>query len=209
MSFCIDIETGPLGDEHLAMLKPEMEANRTLKDPLKIQADLLAKEAAWIEKAALSPLTGQILAIGLLGTNQPEGEQDLILDGDEASMLHKVWVLWGEGSRFFGFNVKWDFRFMAVRSWALGVPVPVDLMEGRYFNKRIVCLQEVVTFYSREISGFSLEATCAAFGLPGKLPGMTGADFARVFGEDRERAISYLRADLVATAALAARLGVQ
>lgn len=200
----LDIETGPLGDEQLAMMKPEMVANKTLKDPLKIQADLMAKEEVWLEKAALSPLTGQILAVGMLGD---DGER--ILTGTEAGMLESVWGAWSDGSRFVGFNVKFDFRFMAVRSWALGVVVPHDLMEGRYFNRRIVCLQEIVTFYSREIAGFSLEATCAAFGLPGKMPGMTGADFARVFAEDKERALAYLRADLAATAALAARLGVQ
>jgi len=204
----LDIETAALPDEQLAIVKPHMEANKTLKDPLKIQADLLAKELAWIERTALSPLTGQIIAIGLLGTDQPDGQQDLIFDGNEASMLQKVWVLWGEGSRFVGFNVKWDFRFMAVRSWALNVPVPADLMSGRYFNPRIVCLQEVVTFYGKDVAGFSLDAVCKAFGLPGKLPGMTGADFARVFAEDRERALDYLRADLAATAALAGRLGV-
>lgn len=198
-----DIETGPAPDGILDELKPVFEANKTLKDPDKIVADLKAKEAAWREKAALSPLTGQILAIGLLGE---EGEQ--ILTDTEAGMLEYFWEIWGEGSRFVGFNVRFDFKFMAVRSWALGVPVPVDLMEGRYFNKRICCLQEVVTFYGKEVTGFSLDAVCKTFGLPGKMPGMTGADFAQVFQEDREKALAYLRADLAATAALSARLGV-
>lgn len=201
----IDIETGPLGDEQLAMMKPHMEANKTLKDPLKIQADLLAKEAAWLEKSALSPLTGRILAIGTL-----EQDEDAHIDvADEDEMLMNVWRCWNQGARYVGFNVKWDFRFMAVRSWALGVKVPEDLMVGRYFAPGIICLQEIVTFYSKEVTGYNLDAVCKAFGLPGKLDGVTGADFARLFAEDREKALEYLRADLVATAALASRLGVQ
>lgn len=205
----LDIETASQSDEQLALVKPEFAPAANLRDPEKIKASVAEKEAAWREKAALSPLTGKILAIGTMERHDDEEQEPGIFHEAEPAMLAMTWGLWNEGHRFIGFNVKFDFRFLAFRSWALGVKVPEDLMEGRYFNRRIVCLQEIVTFYSKEISGFSLAATCAAFGLPGKLPGMTGADFARVFAEDRERALAYLRADLAATAALAQRLGIQ
>lgn len=207
----LDLESAPLPDDQLALVKPEFTPAANLRDPEKIKANVAEKEAAWLERAALSPLTGRILAIGLLDTYEKldASEAVQILVGPEKDILEGVWYAWAAGSRFAGFNVKeFDFRFMAIRSRILGIPVPDDLFAGRYWNPRIIDLMEVFCCFSRDTSGFSLDAICRACGLPGKLPGMTGADFARVFTEDKEKALVYLRADLAATAALAARLGV-
>ena len=106
-----------------------------------------------------------------------------------------------------GFNVKdFDFRFMTIRSRILGVPVPDDLWVGRYWSTRIICLQEIFTGYSRDIAGYSLGAICRACGLGNKAG--SGADFARLFAEDRKAALAYLEQDLRLEAALAKRLGV-
>lgn len=209
----IDIETCAAPDDVLAKVKPEFLPAANLKDPEKIKASIAEKETAWREKAALSPLTGQILAIGL-HVSEPDFPEPTdgvrILTETEPAMLENVWGLWNEGGRFVGFNVReFDFRFMVIRSRILGVPVPDDLMEGRYWSRRIVDLMELFCCYSRETSGFSLDAINKACGLPAKMPGVTGADFARLFVEDRKKALEYVRTDLLATVALAARLGVQ
>lgn len=208
----IDCETSALPDKQLNLVKPTFEADKRLTDPEKIKASIAEKEAAWLERAALSPLTGRILAIGLLDTYEKldASEAVQILVGPEKDILEGVWYAWAAGSRFAGFNVKeFDFRFMEIRSRILNVPVPDDLHEGRYWNKRIICLQELFCAYSRDVSGFSLDAICRACGLGQKPEGVTGKDFAKLFETDREKALEYLRNDLLLTQKLAQRLGIQ
>lgn len=203
-----DIETASQSDDQLALVKPEFLPAANLKDPEKIKASVVEKEAAWRDKAALSPLTGQILAVGLLDERWDVPIH--ILADSEVQMLDDVWKLWNEGGRFVGFNVKeFDFRFMEIRSRILNVPVPDDLHDGRYWNRRIVDLQELFCAYSRDVSGFSLDAICRACGLGQKPEGVTGKDFARLFETDREGALEYVRNDLLLTSKLAARLGIQ
>jgi len=201
----LDLESAALPADQLALVKPEFLPAANLRDPEKIKASIAEKEAAWLERAALSPLTGQILAIGTLH----EGEIH-IDTADEDEMLMNVWRCWNQGARFCGFNVKdFDFRFMVTRSRILNIPVPPDLFAGRYWNSlRIIDLMEVFCCFSRETSGFSLDAICRACGLGGKPEGVSGKDFARLFSENREAALEYIRNDLRLTAALAARLGV-
>lgn len=211
----IDCETCPAPDDVLAKVKPEFKAPANYKKQEAIDAYKAEAEATWREKAALSPLTGQILAMGTL-------DEDGVVDieaRDELEMLRAFWGLWeSQSSRMVGFCIRsFDMPFIVQRSWIGGIKVPDDVMAGRYFSARIIDLYEIWTCFNRrqaegtkdESQKRSLENICKACGLPGKLPGMTGADFARVFAEDKERALAYLRADLAATAALAARLGVQ
>ena len=68
-----DIETAPLPESELAALVPPFDPAEVrtgnLKDPDKIAAKLAEAEANhrrdFIERAALDPLTGRVLAIGL------------------------------------------------------------------------------------------------------------------------------------------------
>ena len=53
MKIIFDIETGPAPLEQLTAIMPEFEASGTLKDPVKIEADIAKKRAAWLDKAAL------------------------------------------------------------------------------------------------------------------------------------------------------------
>lgn len=189
----------------LAKVRPEFKANRTLKDPEKIKADLIAKEQAWKDDAALDAKYGVVLAIGLLDDDRTT----TIITGPEPEILAKFWSVWNEGSRFVGFNVRgWDAPFLAQRSWALGIPVPDDLMAGRWFNDRLVDLMERWVFFSKRTDGQSLDAICRACGLGQKPEGVSGKDFAHLFETDREKALDYLRNDLLLTQKLAARLGI-
>ncbi len=61
--FCVfDIETAPLVDADVYLPTPKPRAN--LKDPAKIEADLAAKAAAALDKAALDPDLCRIVAAG-------------------------------------------------------------------------------------------------------------------------------------------------
>ena len=64
-----DIETGALPLAELEAIMPEFEPSKVLKDPEKIKADIEAKRAEWIDRAALSPVSGQVLAIGYIGAD--------------------------------------------------------------------------------------------------------------------------------------------
>lgn len=69
-----DIETGPLPENELAALMPPFDPSEVktgnIKDPEKIAAKIAEAEVNhkrdFIEKAALDPLTGRVVAIGLL-----------------------------------------------------------------------------------------------------------------------------------------------
>lgn len=200
----LDCETAALPEDQLALVKPDFQPAKNLRDPEKIKADVAEKEQAWRDRAALSPLTGQILAIGLM--DSIDGKQ-AILEGTELQTLPLFWWHWGKGGKFVGFNVReFDFRFAVTRSRLLDIPVPPDLFDGRYWSKSIVDLMDVFCCYSRDTAGYSLNAICKAMGL-GEKNG-SGKDFARLYSEDREKALEYLKMDLLLTAKLAARLGI-
>ena len=64
--FCVfDIETAPLADAEAYLPTPRPRGN--LKDPAKIEADLAAKAAAALDKAALDPDLCRIVAAGWRG----------------------------------------------------------------------------------------------------------------------------------------------
>jgi len=202
-----DIETGPLPDIILDALMPEFEAGANLKDPDKVAADIAKKKLKFKEDAALSPLTGRVLAVGFL----PDfGEPPLILcDDDEAVLLASVWNHFrtAGGSRrpsFVGFNIAgFDLPFLVKRSWILNVPVPPNVRQGRYWADWFIDLRETWQLGDRQSSG-SLDAICRAMGL-GEKNG-SGAEFAKLWSEDRAKALAYLVNDLEMTSKLAARL---
>ena len=83
-----DIETGPLPVAQLVDLMPEFEAPKNFKDPEKIEANLKQQEARWIEKAALSATTGQVLAIGV---KQSHDGSTLIVEQRQKSEAEIHW----------------------------------------------------------------------------------------------------------------------
>lgn len=200
-----DCETAAAPDDVLDKLKPVFEPDGRLKDPIKIAADLADKEAAWKEKAALSALTGQILAIGYIQTDT--GPPPGIFEGHEAEILRDFWNMWLIGGKLIGFAIKhFDVPFIVMRSRIQQVDVPNDIMEGRYLSHRWIDLQELWCLFQKDTKGHSLDAVCRACGL-GQKNG-DGADFAKLWRTDKPRALAYLYNDLAMTLALAKRLAV-
>lgn len=204
MISCIDIETGPASPEALAKVMPDFKAPANYKDQAKIDAYLNEAESAWVEQAALSAITGQILAIGVLRG----AVLDTMSDGGEQAMLSRFWTYWAEPGRIVGFAIKgFDLPYLFRRSLIHKVTVPTDLFNGRFWNGKVVDLQEIWACYNRQdMAGHSLDAVCACLGL-GRKNG-NGADFAKLFHTDKPAAMLYLKRDLELTAALAERLGV-
>ena len=195
-----DIETKPQSDAQLELVKPVFRAPSNYKDQAKIDIYILDAEAEWKKRAALSALTGRVLAIGT-----KEGAYIQIIEGAEPDMLAKFWQEFQEAEEMAGFCVKsFDLPFLVQRSFINQVKVPVTLFDGRYYSRDVVDLQEVWLCYGRERDGASLDAVCRACGIGGKTG--SGADFARLYETDREAALMYLRDDLNLTQKLAERL---
>jgi len=133
----VDIETGTdVNDEWYARKAAKIKAPSTWKDPVKIKRNKEEKMAKLLEKAALSPLSGKVVCVGL-GMEQEDGGWDVgcFVDrvGEEAQLLHDVDVAINKilpvgyivtfGGR------KFDFPFLTARSMIhglkLGFPWPV------------------------------------------------------------------------------------
>jgi DNA polymerase elongation subunit (family B) len=209
-----DIETGPRPESEIAPLMPEFTAPGNIKDPAKIEAAIAAKKQAWIDNAALDPLSGRILMVGTQAddghyTPYPYTEQQtewqIVSDvlrtlGDYAASAH---------ARIIGFNTRqFDIPFLFRRAWILGVNVPVVLREflTRRNNDQVVDLQDIWLAGAYDRSGQSLKQIALACDLPPKLG--DGAAFPSLWASDRKAAIEYNKRDLEITVALAKKLGV-
>lgn len=141
----------------------------------------------FIGRAALSPVTGRVLAIGYYSPNgDKHGVQGVGGDLDEAKLLANFWAKYHDcrkaNRRMAGFNIfKFDLPFLARRSWFLGVDVPETLFDptGRYPDKIFVDLMArwACGVYQESIR---LDDLARFFGVGSKPDGINGGDFGRM-----------------------------
>jgi hypothetical protein len=219
-----DIETGPLPESELLAMLPAFDPadvkTGNLKDPSKIAEKIAEAEANhrrdFIERAALDPLTGRVLAIGLLG----DGDFRILGDEDEAALLREFWDIcqaeMGRVNTMAGFNTHlFDLPFLFRRSWKHRIAIPFGIRRGRYWADEMVDLRDVWQLGDRQAKG-SLDSIAKHLGVGAKcvphgpLSGkhITGANFAGLWKSDRKSAEAYLRNDLELTAKVAVALGV-
>jgi predicted PolB exonuclease-like 3'-5' exonuclease len=188
------------------MVFPEFVANKTLKDPEKIKADLENKKQDYIDESALFAERGYIVVIGIFD----EARKTTFLEGDEKTILKAFWKLWSDTTgAVIGHNIKgFDIPFLMRRSWLNGIPAPAGVIRGRYLTDRIIDTMELWSCgnYRETIS---LNNLAIAFGLPGK--NGNGKDFAGQYmlgGDYRKKALEYLKNDLFLTHTVALGMGV-
>ena len=241
-----DIETGPLPDDVLLQLydppkepfdlavdigratKPEAIARKIAEakvDHTAAFADWSGyckkHKAQWLaitkKKAALDPLTGEILTISWGGSKEVT-----VIYGDppdlcEVDSLVNWWQVCEEhrGSRIafhngFGF----DLPFLIRRSWMLDVTVPDWVKWTGPGRARVssVFTDTMTTWTMGEYNKFvKLDVLARVFGLEGKSKGCTGADFARMWygtPEERRKALKYAKQDVHVTFRLAQLMGM-
>ena len=208
--WCVfDLESAPLKTEQLIAQMPAFKAASNLKDPEKIAADIEEKKAKYISQAALSPLTGRVIAVGIKHSH--DGTQ-LIHGEDEADVLAKACAVLNEriGNRVrcVGFNIHgFDLPFLRFRAMVHGLKTPLwTTYNGRsYWASHFRdLLPELVM--GRDFAGYNLNAVCKALGLQGKTG--DGAFFYEMYKADKQKALDYLENDLKATEALGKRMGV-
>ncbi|MDP3731315.1 MAG: ribonuclease H-like domain-containing protein [bacterium] len=173
-----------------------------------------------------SPLTGQIVAIGVLDREKDKGavyyqnpdnpEEELEENGikfkalSEKDMLEKFWQGAEHYDEFVSFNGRsFDVPFLMVRSAILGIRPSVDLMSNRYlssqrFGVKHIDLLDQLSFYGAVRRKGNLHLWCRAFSIKSpKDDGVTGEDVGKLFRENKFLDIAkYNVGDLRATKAL-------
>lgn len=195
-----DIETGPLPLAELDALAPEFKPAANLKDPEKIKASVEEKRNEYYERAALSPVTGKVLVIGYgIDEGMVVGNTE-----NEIEILTGFWNVVREGKILCGFNIAhFDLPFLIRRSMKYGLKVPRVFINNRYLSNQFIDLMLVwkCGVYDDNIS---LDRLARFLGV-GQKEG-TGKDFAKLWLEDRPKALEYLRNDLFLTKKCAERL---
>ena len=203
-----DIETGPLPRADLSEIVPTFEAPSNWKDADKIRAHVAEKEATWFQSAALSAVTGRVLAIGWL--DPYADEHGFFASGNESEDIAAFWAFIAPDGYLrgdlVGFNSnRFDLPFLMRRSWRLGVQVPTQLLGGRYLPRECIDIMETWRCGVREDS-ISLDGLARFLGV-GRKTG-DGAAFASLLDMNREAALDYLANDLRLTLRCAIALGL-
>ena len=170
-----------------------------------------------------SPLTGQIVAIGVLDYDKNQGVVYFQAPGEnlkefqeenitfkpctEKEMLENFWKGAEKYNEFITFNGRgFDAPFLAVRSAVHKIKASKDLMSNRYlssqkFGATHIDLFDQLTFYGATRRKGGLHLWCRAFGITSpKAQGVTGDDVAQLFKEKKYKEIArYNVGDLNAT----------
>jgi hypothetical protein len=166
-----------------------------------------------MDKAALSPVTGRVVVVGLRSVS---GKETLI-SGDEPDILSSFWNQYRDCSRarrqMIGANIlNFDLPFLVRRSWINRVEVPDGVRDGRYWDKIFVDIREhwLCGQWKGDVES-SLDLMARALGVGHKLDKTIGAHFGKLWRGDQqehELAKRYLQRDLELTIEIARRLGI-
>lgn len=201
-----DIETGPIESEKALEFAPEFSAPSNYKDADKIAAHKEQARKDWLDSCALRATSGKVLLIAYW----KDGEVRFFDSADEARNIENFWLLWNAsrltGAQFIGFNIlHFDLPFLIRRSWRLKVQVPPDVRCGRYFNNRFHDLMDAWTC-GNPSERISLDALARFVGVGSK--GGKGAEFHRLWAEDRQAAYDYAAQDIKLTRAISQTVGL-
>ncbi len=199
-----DCETGTLPETELAEAMPEFEPAANLKDPEKIAANIAAKKAKWLADAALSPITGQLLCIGIIDIDGAFH----VYSGEEPKMLKAFWDfvqanMFDDPAATYplvGWCChKFDLPFLMKRSMRHGIPIPFCVRAsgaGRgsraYWHEKLVDAMVVWQMGDRE-SESSLDTVSRFLGT-GRKSGK-GSEFEFLWKNDKTAAIAYCEND--------------
>jgi hypothetical protein len=217
-----DIET--IGEDFDAIDEGTQEVlTRWIKKESKNDKEYETALAYLKDGMGFSPLTGEIVAIGVLDAEKDKGAvyfqaPDVeIVESEEAGvklkampekeMLENFWNVVGKYTEFVSFNGRgFDVPFLMIRSAIHGIRPSKDLMSNRYLNSqkydaKHVDLFDQFSFYGSTQRKGSLHLYCRAFGIKSpKEDGVTGDDVNRLFKEKKFLEIAkYNIGDLRAT----------
>jgi DNA polymerase elongation subunit (family B) len=170
-----DIET--IADKTTISSLPEPEANKTLKDPVKIAADIAEKKKKQVAEMGLNPMTSLICCIGW-ASSEGEPESHLLKDETSASekeLLEQWWEIAKDFDHFVTFNGRsFDLRHILLHGMAHGVRPSVNIDKGRYNRGNHTDLRQVLAGEDKFASG-QLDSFARKFLGAGKTEGIDGA----------------------------------
>jgi len=160
----LDIETRPREDlveryiKPLEAFNPDAVKYGNTKDAGKRAALLDSKKAEHDDasalhltkakaKAALDPLTAEIVVIGVNGSESSPCEGEFFFEGTEEEILTEFWDLWRSGESTKDEMISWsgnassdcfDPMMILRRSWMLDIKTPSQVVNGRYLGNRWV-----------------------------------------------------------------------
>jgi len=198
-----DIETGPLPLENIEAFLPKREA------PTNYGEEAAAKYVARhrkkdIEKAALSAMTGKVLAIGYL---HPDDQLEILeCDADEATLLRAFWAYFTrdvihQRIHTFGFNnLDFDLPFLLTRSQTLDVleTVPPEVLNYHKFRYYSDHHHDIRNLLFGELAKASLGTVANFFGTKHQKSGQ-GKDFAELWATNKQAAREYCANDIRVT----------
>lgn len=215
-----DIET--IGEDFSSMddLTKELISKRAKKES-EGEEDFNEKLNDITSGFALSPLTGEIVTIGVLdidsmkgGVYFQAGESDIqpleingikLIPMTEKEMLIRFWEIAARASEFIGFNSRaFDAPFIITRSAINNVSPSIDLMPDRYgrFGIKHIDLYDQLSFYgASRFAHSSLHMWCRALQIVSpKINEVKGEDVSSCFKEKKYLEIAkYNMGDLIAT----------
>lgn len=169
------------------------------------------------ESLSFYPLTGEIVAIGMLNPDTMKGAvyfqtpTDALLpfeeegisfsSGDEREVIRRFWEKVKSYDQIITFNGRaFDCPFIMIRSAVHKIRPSRDLMPNRYNGPHIDLLDQL-TFYGASRRRFSLDMWCRSFGIRSpKSGGITGYDVRDLYLSGKYIDIAkYCLGDLIAT----------
>lgn len=183
------------------------------------RADTPEKITKVKEELNLYPLTGEIVAIGVLDAATQSGhvffqspgrtiapfEDDgtRYEAGTERECLERFWTICAGADRVITFAGRaFDAPWLFLRSLVHGVTATRNLMPPRYTTNFHIDLADQLTFYGA-VRNYSLDFWCKTLGIPSPKNDIAGKDVPQLFhAGEYERIARYNARDLRATRAL-------
>lgn len=198
----LDLETAPI--DGAAEYLESVDAPANYKDPEKIAAYQREAQAGQLAKAALDPDLCRIVA---LGWQHGEDAQSVLCQSEDMEAIHLMdfWERF-RGAHFIGYNILgFDLPVLLRRSLYLGVKAPA-IQVDKYRHPQVTDLLMLLSNNGAQ-KFRSLSFYLKRFGLPAT-DGKGSEVPALVAAGDWAAVEAHLRADLLATASLAQRVGV-
>lgn len=201
-----DMEVGGCALQDALKFKPVFEASGTLKDPVKIAADIANKEQKWMDAFALSALTGRILVSGF---KDIETGETVYIEGDEREIICQTLGTLADNSIYGHYVYTYDLPLLIRRAWHHNVPSHLLVpFSGERRDWERAGVHDTAHRWSFNLGGdekyISLDHLAKHLGV-GEKNG-DGIDFAGLYAKDRKAAFVYFDNDLTLTAGCAKRM---
>lgn len=172
----IDLET--IANKAMTPFLPEVSANKTLKDPVKVAADIENKKKDQISKMGLDPMLNLICCSGWC-SEKGSGALFIRDDSEEAEkeLLLSFWEILSEYDQFVTFNGRsFDIRCIHLHGITHGIRPPFIIDMGKYNRpgSNHIDLRGILSGESTFAPG-KLDFYCKKFLGVGKMEGIDGA----------------------------------